>query len=325
LASSLWRETHAAIIHSHVLGRIGGIARVVARRRRIPFVVSIHGGVLDLPTTVRQEFNAPCGHGWEWGKIFGWFVGSRHLFRDADAIITCNETEAALLRASHPEKRVVVQPHGVPVDLYRKDHRQAARDAFPKIHGRRMLLCVGRIDPIKNQAWLLDQAPAIFRKHPQTILVLAGACTDEPYGKSIAQKIESLGLADRVLVPGSLPPNDPRLIGLLQEAAAVLLPSVSETFGLVVLEAWAAGTVVLSSRTSGASALLRHGENGWLFALDDPRTFHEALDLALSDAVMARCMANRGAGVSQQHSLAVLAARLKKLYELLIEEKRCAT
>jgi glycosyltransferase involved in cell wall biosynthesis len=325
LASSLWREKEAAIIHSHVLGRIGGIARTVARRLRIPFVVSIHGGVMDLPLNVRQEFNAPCGHGWEWGKIFGWFVGSRHLFRDADAIITCNETEAALLRSSHPDKRVVVQPHGVPVELYQKDHRQTARQAFPKIRGRQMLLCAGRIDPIKNQGWLLDQAPAIFQKHPQAILVLAGPCTDEPYGKLIAQKIETLGLQDRVLVPGGLPPNDPRLIGLLQEAAAVLLPSVSETFGLVVLEAWAAGTVVLSSRTSGPSALLRHGENGWLFALDDPRVFHEALDLALSDAVLARRMANRGAHVSQQHSLGVLAARLKKLYEQLIEEKRCAT
>ena len=280
---------------------------------------------MDLPLNVRQEFNAPCGHGWEWGKIFGWFVGSRHLFRDADAIITCNETEAALLRSSHPDKRVVVQPHGVPVELYQKDHRQTARQAFPKIRGRQMLLCAGRIDPIKNQSWLLDQAPAIFQKHPQAILVLAGPCTDEPYGKLIARKIESLGLQDRVLVPGGLPPNDPRLIGLLQEAAAVLLPSVSETFGLVVLEAWAAGTVVLSSRTSGPSALVRHGENGWLFALDEPRVFHEALDLALSDAVLARCMANRGARISQQHSLGVLAARLKKLYEQLIEEKRCVT
>ncbi|HUD47880.1 MAG TPA: glycosyltransferase family 4 protein [Candidatus Baltobacteraceae bacterium] len=325
LASSLWREKEAAIIHAHVLGRIGGIARIVARRRRIPFVVSIHGGVLDLPTNVRREFNAPRGVGWEWGKIFGWIVGSRHLFRDADAIITCNEKEAALLRSSHPDKRIVVQPHGVPVDLYEKNHRQTALEAFPKIRGRQMLLCVGRIDPIKNQAWLLDQAQAIFQRHPRVMLVLAGACTDEPYGELIARKIESLGLGDRILMTGGLPPNDPRLIGLLQEAAAVVLPSVSETFGLVALEAWAAGTVVLSSRTSGPSALLRHGENGWLFALEEPRSFHQTLDLALSDVALARRMAGRGALVSQQHGLGVLAARLKKLYEQLIEEKRCAT
>jgi glycosyltransferase involved in cell wall biosynthesis len=324
LASSLWREK-AAVIHSHVLGRIGGIARTVARRRGVPFVVSIHGGVLDLPGKVREEFNAPCAHGWEWGRLFGWLVGARHLFRDADAIITCNGNEAALLRKNHPEKRVVVQPHGVPLELYRKDHRETARAAFPEIFGRQTLLCVGRIDPIKNQHWLLDQAQTIFQKHPRAVLVLAGACTDEPYGELIARKIEELGLRDRVLMTGGLPPNDPRLIGLLQEASAVVLPSVSETFGLVVLEAWAAGSVVLSSRTSGPSALVRHGENGWLFSLDKPQEFHGALNVALTDAPLARSMAGRGARVSEEYGLGALAGRLKNLYEQLIEEKRCDT
>src|SRR5580658_6509817 len=145
LASLLWKERDAAIIHTHTLGRIGGIARIVAKLRRIPFVVSIHGGVLDLPKQVRQEFNTPVRAGWEWGKLFGWLLGSRLLFRDADCIITCNETEAALLRQSHPDKRIVVQPHGVPLALYQQNHRSLARAAFPQIIGRQMLLSVGRI------------------------------------------------------------------------------------------------------------------------------------------------------------------------------------
>ena len=318
LASSLWREREAAIIHTHTLGRIGSIARVVARRRRVPFVVAIHGGVLDLPQKIRQAFNAPVVGSFEWGKIFGWLLGARHLFRDADCIITCNEKEAALLRKRY--KRVFVQAHGVPVELYQKNHRQAARVALPRIVGRRMLLCVGRVDPIKNQHWLLDQAPAIFQKHPDAILVLAGPCTDEPYGELVGRKIKELGLQDRVLLTGGFPPNDPVLIGLLQEAAAVLLPSLSETFGLVILEAWAAGAVVLSSRTSGPSALIRHGENGWLFDLDEPGCFHSALDHALRDATRARGMASLGAVVSQRHSLKSVASSLKSLYEELIQE-----
>jgi starch synthase len=325
LASLLWKERAAALIHTHTLGRIGGIARLVAKRRRLPFVVSIHGGVLDLPAKVRQEFNTPVRGGWEWGRIFGWLLGSRLLFRDADCIVTCNEKEAALLRQSWPDKRIVVQPHGVPLALYQADCRMAARSAFPKIAGRQTLLCVGRIDPIKNQGWLLDQAPAIFQKHPNALFVLAGPCTDEPYGEMIRRKIEQLGLQDRVLLTGGLPPNDPRLIGLMQESCALLLPSRSETFGLVILEAWAAGTVVVSSRASGPSALIRDGENGWLFNLDQAGPFHQAVDRALKDPALARRMAGLGAAVSQQYSLTALAARLKKLYEELILEKQCAT
>jgi len=245
---------------------------------------------------------------------------------DADAIVTCNEREAALLREKFPDKMIVVQAHGVPLPIYQADHRAAARTAFPSVAGRDILLSLGRIDPIKNQAWILDQAPDIFARYPNALLVLAGACTDEPYGVLIEQKIEKLGLSERVLLTGGLPPNDPRLIGLLQEARALILPSLSETFGLVLLEAWAAGTMVLSSRTSGATALIEHGRNGWLFDLDDPRGFHACLDTTMTNRRLCRGLVARGAErVGREYSVHVLAGRMKALYEELAEEKPCAT
>jgi glycosyltransferase involved in cell wall biosynthesis len=324
LISSLWREKGAGVIHTHTLGRIGGIARTIAKRRRVPFVVSIHGGALDLPEKLRESFESQPA-GWEWGKVFGFLLQSRRLLRDADAIITCNEKEAALLRGKHPDKRIMVQPHGVPLKIYREDQCTAARAAFPQICGREVLLCVGRIDPIKNQGWLVEQAPVIFRRHPQALLVLAGACTDEPYGERLAQRILQLGLDDRVLLTGGLPPNDPRLIGLFQEAAVLLLPSLSETFGLVILEAWAAGTTAICSRASGPAALVQSGVNGWLFDLDAPEMFHRALDQVLASPPLAEEMARRGAQLSEQYGLGALASRVKTLYEELIAQNRCAT
>jgi glycosyltransferase involved in cell wall biosynthesis len=116
------------------------------------------------------------------------------------------------------------------------------------------------------------------------------------------------------------------LIGLIQDARALLLPSLSETFGLVVLEAWAAGTVVISSRTSGASALVRHGENSWLFDLDRPETFHTALNQTLAKPEQAKAMADLGAEIVRaDYSVHALAGRMKGLYEELIEAKQCVT
>jgi glycosyltransferase involved in cell wall biosynthesis len=270
---------------------------------------------------MKKDFNKPAG-GWEWGKIFGLILKSRRLLLDADAIITCNENEARLLREQYPGKRVVVQPHGVPLGVYEPDQREQALKAFPQIRGKQVLLSVGRIDPVKNQGWLIEQAPAIFQKHPRAMLVLAGACTDEGYGEMMQKRIATLGLQERVLLTGGLPPNDPRLIGLLQEAEVLLLPSKSETFGLVVLEAWATGTMVLSTRTSGAGALVRDGQNGWLFDLDKPEGFHQALAQALSKSDAARRMLRRGGDeVRTQYNISALAARMKALYEELIEEK----
>src|SRR5262249_47491862 len=159
----------------------------------------------------------PVG-GWEWGKVFGLFLQSRRLLLDADAIVTCNENEARLLREQYPGKRVVVQPHGVPLEVYQENKREHALRAFPQILGQQVLLSMGRIDSVKNQGWLVEQAPAIFQKHPQALLVLAGAITDEQYGEALLQRIKELGVEERVLLTGGLPPNDPRLIGLLQEA-----------------------------------------------------------------------------------------------------------
>src|SRR4030095_15826080 len=99
---------------------------------------------------------------------------------------------------------------------------------------------------------------------------------------------------DRVFLTGGLPPNDPRLIGLFQEARAVLLPSLSETFGLVILESWAAGTPVISTRTSGAVALVQPGQNGWLYEGSQPEEFLAAVDQVLEQPHLAKQFAAAG-------------------------------
>jgi glycosyltransferase involved in cell wall biosynthesis len=325
LISSLWREREISVIHTHALGRIGAIGGAIARQRGLPLVVSIHGGVLDLPPNMRAAFFEPARKGWEWGRIFGWLLRSRDLLENADAIVTCNPREAELWRQKSPNSRVLVQPHAIPVDAYRKDQRAVALESFPQIKGRRMLLCVGRIDSVKNQAWLIRQMPAILKNHPEAILVLAGACTEEKYGEQMAKEIVDLGVKDRMLLTGGIPPGDPRLIGLLQQADVLLLPSVSETFGLVLLEGWSAGTAVISNRTSGATALIKDRENGWLFDLEKPETFHAALNEALQDDALRKRSAARGNELAAtQYNSDVLARRMKNLYAQLIEEKNAS-
>ena len=325
LLRTLWRTRSLSVIHTHTLGRLGGIGLTVARKRRVPFVVTIHGGALDLPAKLQATFRDSRERGWEWGKLFGVLFQSHRLFKDADALLTCNPREACLLQEKFPAKRVVVQPHAVPVEIYQQDHREAARTAFPAIQERQVLLCLGRLDPVKNQSWLLEQAPLLFQKHHRALLVLAGPCTDELYGKFLDEKVRQLGLRGRVLLTGGMAPHDPRLIGLLQSADLLLLPSLSETFGLVILEAWAAGTVPLASRTSGPSTLIEHDNNGWLFDLDHPQTFHEALDWALNKPSRVKEMAARGARIANRYSMATLACKLKELYTELIDQKLCAT
>lgn len=326
LLRMLWTNRNLSVVHSHTLGRIGGIGLTVARRRRLPFVLTVHGGVYDLPEPLRRSFSAPQPGGWEWGKPFGLLLRSRRVLDEADAILTCNRREAVLIRQRHPDRRVIVQPHGVPAEVYATDQRAAALAAYPQLRGREVVLSLGRIDAVKNQRWVVEQFPAVLQRHPRALLVLAGACTDEEYGRELQRRIEELGLQPHVLITGKLPPADPRLIGLLQTARVAMLQSISETFGLVILEAWAAGTPAISSRTSGASALIEHGRNGWLFDLHRPESFHGAIDVVLTNEdARANAIAAGRERVIAEYDTRVLAARVRTLYEHLVEEKQCAT
>jgi glycosyltransferase involved in cell wall biosynthesis len=317
----LFREP-ADVIHSHAMNRIGGIGLTAAHFRKLPFVVTIHGGALDLPQQVKEQLAQPLEGGLEWGKVFGAPLRSRRVLPDADAILTCNKSEAALLEKKYPGKRIIVHPHGVQLARYVKDQREAALQAFPTLRGKRYLFVLGRVDPVKNQGWLLEQLPTILQKHPDVSVVFAGACTDEQYGKKLKKDSRAEGMEERVLFAGALPPGDARLVGLLQGAAAVVVPSLSETFGLVILEGWAAQRPVLASRTSGATDLIEDGLNGNLFDLQAPANFHSALNRVLTDADYARKVASLGYARAQEFDTVGLAGRIKELYAQLREEKR---
>lgn len=322
LLGALWREPDLSVVHSHALGRLGGIGLAVARRRKLPFVVTVHGGVYDLPPAISRELNAPRTQGFEWGKLVGWALRSRQLLDEADAIFTCNPREAEKIRARHPRQLVRVQPHGIETAPYAVDRRAEARAAFPWLAGQRVILALGRIDPVKNPGWLIDRMPGLLERDPQLMLVLAGACTDRAYGQMLRRRVEELNLEQRVRFTGGLPAGDPRLIGLIQSARVMALPSVSETFGLVILEAWAAGTPILSSRTSGAVALIEPGVDGGLFDLERPRSFLEQLELALhNETWRAGTIAAGRRKVTEEYDASVAVGRVKQVYEQLIAER----
>ncbi len=319
----LLREPGLSVVHCHAINRLGGIGLTAARARRVPFLVTIHGGVLDLPPEVSVALRKPLEGGLEWGKLFGLVFRSRKVLEEADAIVTCNRREAELLRLKFPRKEIMVQPHGVCVASFEQRQTHLAEQQFPTLSGRRVLLVAGRIDPVKNQAWVVRQMPSLLARIPELLLVIAGSCTDETYGKMLKKEIRSLGLEDKILLTGGLPPGDPRLIGLFQRAEAIIVPSLSETFGLVILEAWAAGRPVISTKTSGACDLIQQGNGGFFFDLDEPETFHSVCSTVVSDPRLAEAVGGAGYEAAVSHYDArALAGRMAGLYQRLCVERR---
>lgn len=315
LAGRIWCSGSIEVVHSHALNRLGAMACWAARARGCPFVVTIHGGWSDLPSAVAAQLVRPLEGGFEWGKLLGMIIGSRRVIARADGVVTCNQREADGVAARFPGKPILVQPHGVPCRVYQRDCREETTRAYPQVRGRDVLLCVGRIDPVKNQAWVAHRMPELLRRHPKVLLVLAGPCTDAAYGQALRKTVNQRGLDSQVVLTGGLFPEDPRLIGLYQTARVLVQPSLSETFGLVILEAWAAGCPVMAAQTSGALELIRDRENGWLFQVERPESFHGAVDECLRNGERAREIAACGQRlVVEKFDTLQLADRMMQFY-----------
>ena len=83
LFKSLLLEPDVRLFHAHALKRLGGEVRTAARLRKKPFVVSLHGGVFDVPVAEQEQMLKPIENKPEWGKVFGALFGSRRILDDA--------------------------------------------------------------------------------------------------------------------------------------------------------------------------------------------------------------------------------------------------
>lgn len=253
MALSLLRSPHLDLIHTHVQLRLGGIARTVARLRRIPYVVSIHGGYLTTPTAQVDQMKAPFAGKFEWGKAFGLLLGSRRVLPDAAAIVCVGADEQKLMAEKFPDKRVEYIPNGVHVNDFAEGDGQRFRhhvgdklgDSAPYV------LCISRIDYQKNQLLLVKAFAEFARKRPDHRLVLIGPITVEEYEQEIRATASELGIADRVILIPGFPPGDPLLVDALAGAECFVLPTDHEPFGIVILEAWAVGIPVIATRVGG--------------------------------------------------------------------------
>ncbi|MCG8457230.1 MAG: glycosyltransferase family 4 protein [Holophagales bacterium] len=260
------------VIHLHTGKRLGGIVRTVARHKRVPYIVSLHGGWIDVPreekerwTPRRSGSSAPL----EWGKVLGLLVGSRRVLKDAAAVLCVNPSEREKIAERLPGQRVEWMPNGVDSQAFAEGRGEVFRARFGIPDSRRLLMVVGRVDPQKNQQLAVDILARLQAGgQPSTEgwhLAMIGPTTDLDYEQSLRERLDrEADLAGRVTwIPG-LESGSADLVNAYHAADFLLVPSIHEPFGIVVLEAWAAGTPVVASRVGGLAGLIRDEVDGLL-------------------------------------------------------------
>ncbi len=188
----LWRRKHVRLLHAHVLKRPGGVVRTAARLRKLPYVVTLHGGIFDVPTAEMASLTEAQAGKFEWGRIAGALLGSRRVLEDAGAVICVGRNEAEKARASLGHDRVHHIGNGVDCAFFSQGDGAVFRARHELPQNARIVLCVSRFDPQKDQMLLIHAFDAVADRQPDVHLVLAGPATLVDYVAKIDARIAAM-------------------------------------------------------------------------------------------------------------------------------------
>lgn len=235
----------------------------------------------------------------------------------SDAITASCVAESNQLQRLYdaPLNRIREAAPGVEHALFSPGDQGGARRALG-LGTEPVLLFVGRIQPLKG----VDVAVHAFANQPRTdarLLIVGGASGLE--GETEVARVRQIaterGVLDRITF---VDPQPHHLLSTYYRAAdVVLLPSRSESFGLVALEAAACGTPVVASAVGGLRTLVEHGKTGFLVEGRDPSVYAGYIDELLNNRLLNAEMALNAAERARRYTWANMAQQLMDVYDEL--------
>lgn len=313
------RPGYYDLVHSHywLSGHVGWLA---AQRWGTPLVHAMH--------TMAKVKNANLADG-DTPEPAARVIGETQIVEAADRLIANTEEEAAELVRHYradPAKVAVVHP-GVNLDRFTPaDGRRAARARLDLPQDALIPLFAGRIQPLKAPDVLLKAVAVLLELRPELRSRIVVPIVGGPSGSGLAkpeglQKLAArLGVAD--VVRFRPPVGQAQLADWFRAASVLVVPSYSESFGLVAIEAQATGTPVLAASVGGLPVAVRDGETGFLIDGHDPEPYARVLERLADDPLLAARMGDAAARHAQHFGWDTSAAATADVYTAATQSHR---
>ncbi len=302
------------LLHSHYWVS-GWVARLARERWDSPVVHSFHtlGRVKNGSLAEGEEPEPPSR-----------LAGEERVVATADCLTAATPAEARQLIELYgaPPSKVRVVPHGVDRERFHPGDRRAAR-AELGVRRRHVLAFVGRLQPLKAPDVAVKTLAVLTRDYPDLdveLLVVGGPSgngMNEP--RRLARLARELGVADRVRFEPARP--NETLATVYHASDLLLVPSRSESFGLVALEAQACGTPVIAARVGGLNHAVGDGTTGRLLVSHDPREWAAAIAPLLRHPGKLAAMSQAAARFAGVHGWDVTAGKLLDTYSELLQTR----
>jgi len=251
-----------------------------------------------------------------WGKLFFEFqnplAGALNyslealmcrLYRNDTLVCPSESTKRSMIAAGIPEGNVNIVPSGINHGVFRTDVKPSMKWDGPTY------LCYGRAGMSKGIEYLVEAVPEIARNVPGSKLVLMLGKKDR-YNQ-VAEKVKKMGVEDKVIF---LPPQPDQsgVAGVIKSCDAVIMPSISEGFGLNVIEAQACGVPVVASNITSLPEVVR---GGLLVEPRNPAKIAEAVTTLLRDRKLREKLGAEGANYVKRYSWENTTNGYLKVYE----------
>jgi len=298
------------LVHSHywLSGQVGWLAK---DRWGVPLVHSMH--------TMAKVKNAALAEG-DAPEPTARVIGEAQVVAVADRLLASTEEEAAELvdlYDADPRRVATVAP-GVDLDVFRPDDAQAARARLGLPPDAIVLLFVGRIQPLKAPDVLLRAAAQLIAADPalrdRLVVAVVGAPSgtgmDEP--EHLQKLAGALGIADLTRFARPVPQST--LADYYRAADLTVIPSHTESFGLVAVESQACGTPVVAARVGGLRTAVADGASGLLVDGHEPASYADAIRRVVCDPVLRSRLARGGVAQASRFGWGVTAAEVLDVY-----------
>jgi glycosyltransferase involved in cell wall biosynthesis len=299
------------VIHTHHPILLGQTAARKAAELDLPLVFTFHTQYweythyIPFPQETIQEFLKSAVHKW----LRDFMQKCQHI------IIPSESMKEILVKDYGLEERYTVIPTGTNLEPF----LQADGKALRKDKGwqdEKILISVGRLAPEKNWDTLLRGFAHAYAKNPDLKLVLIG---DGPARESLGLLAAELGIAERVTFTGILPFEE--IPAYLKAADIFGFASVTETQGLVTIEAMAAGLPIVAVDGSGTRDIVDHGKQGFLVE-NDANALAKAIIKLLSDPQRMKRFSNNALKKAKTFDVNQLGKQMVSVYTQAIQDKK---
>jgi len=299
------------VIHTHHPILLGQTAARKAAELALPLVFTFHTQYWEythyvpFPQEAIQEFLKNAVHKW----LKDYMQKCQHI------IIPSESLKDYLVREYGLDGHYTVIPTGTNLEPF----LSADGDAMRKEKGwqdETILISVGRLAPEKNWETLLRAFAKVYPEHQDLRLMLIG---DGPARESLQTLASELGIAEHVTFMGSLPFEE--VPAYLKAADVFSFASITETQGLVTIEAMAAGLPVVAVDGSGTRDIVEHGKQGFLVENDADALAKGLRDL-LSDPRQMKRFSNNALKKAKTFDVDHLTKQIINVYEQAIQAKK---